>query len=163
MRKSLFRNKFIVFLYMFRALLCSLSEVLAQPVHRTATYTVWRYQMLYNTIFTSWWWTKQCSKHVQAYNKNYKTTVCALSWLINKTNVARQCQLHIIRCSTDQVQFISLIALPCSSEYKQTHLTNAGNYVIITTGYKDPDRGRGSPSLPLNGCLLKPFQCRDQE
>jgi len=30
---------------------------------------VWRYQMLYNTILTSWWWTQQCSKHVEAYNK----------------------------------------------------------------------------------------------
>jgi len=30
---------------------------------------VWRYQMLYNTILTSWWWAKQCSKHVEAYKK----------------------------------------------------------------------------------------------
>jgi len=30
---------------------------------------VWRYQMLYNTILTSWWWAQQCSKHVEAYNK----------------------------------------------------------------------------------------------
>ena len=28
----------------------------SQPAHRTATYRVWRYQMLYNTILTSWWW-----------------------------------------------------------------------------------------------------------
>jgi len=26
------------------------------PVHGTATYWVWRYQILYNTIVTSWWW-----------------------------------------------------------------------------------------------------------
>ena len=47
-------NKFIIFLYMFRALLCSSSGgkiVLSQPAHRTATYRVWRYQMLYNTIW----------------------------------------------------------------------------------------------------------------
>jgi len=31
-------------------------RVLSQPVHRTATYSVWWYQMLYNTIYTSWWW-----------------------------------------------------------------------------------------------------------
>ena len=31
--------------------------------------SVWRYQMLYNTILTSWWWAKQCSKHVEEYNK----------------------------------------------------------------------------------------------
>ena len=43
MHKFLFYNKFIIFLYMFRALLCA-------PVHRTATYSVCRYQMLYNTI-----------------------------------------------------------------------------------------------------------------
>jgi len=30
---------------------------------------VWRYQMLYNTILTSWWWEPQCSKHVEGYNK----------------------------------------------------------------------------------------------
>jgi len=46
-----------------------LTIVLSQPVHRTATYRVWRYQMLYNTILTSWWWAQQCSKHVQEYNK----------------------------------------------------------------------------------------------
>jgi len=28
----------------------------SQPVHRTASYTVWWYQTLYNTILTSWWW-----------------------------------------------------------------------------------------------------------
>ena len=28
-----------------------------RPVHRTATYRVWWYRMLYNTILTSWWWT----------------------------------------------------------------------------------------------------------
>ena len=46
-----------------------LRVALSQPVHRTATYRLWRYQMLYNKILTSWWWAKQCSKHVQAYNK----------------------------------------------------------------------------------------------
>jgi len=30
---------------------------------------VWRYQMLFNTILTAWWWAQQCSKHVEAYNK----------------------------------------------------------------------------------------------
>ena len=33
-----------------------LISVLSLPVHRTAIYRVWRYQMLYNTILTSWWW-----------------------------------------------------------------------------------------------------------
>jgi len=68
---------------MFRALLCSSSggqnciiqhlvsshSVGDRPVHGTITYRVWRYQMLYNTILTSWWWTQQCSKHVEGYNK----------------------------------------------------------------------------------------------
>jgi len=43
--------------------------VLSQPVHRTATYRVWWFQMLYNKILNSWWWAQQCSKHVEAYNK----------------------------------------------------------------------------------------------
>jgi len=48
---------------------------------------VWWYQMLYNTVLTSWWWTQQCSKHVQAYNKVIiKQDFCALSWLITKIN-----------------------------------------------------------------------------
>jgi hypothetical protein len=77
MHKILFYNKFIVCLYMFRALCAhhqevrivlysiwyhhtyrwpSREQVLSQPVHRTATYRVWWYQMLYNTILTSWRW-----------------------------------------------------------------------------------------------------------
>jgi len=62
MHKFLFYNKFIVFLYMFQAMLCSSSggEILyyttsgiitpvgGRPVR---TYRVWRYQMLYNTIW----------------------------------------------------------------------------------------------------------------
>jgi len=46
-----------------------LTIVLSQPAQRTVTYSVWRYQMLYNTILTSWWWAKQCSKQVEEYNK----------------------------------------------------------------------------------------------
>ena len=43
---------------------------------------VWRYQMLYNTILTSWWWAQQCSKHVEVYNKLIiKKWFCASSWL----------------------------------------------------------------------------------
>ena len=38
---------------------------LSQPVHRTPTYRVWWYQMLYNTMLTFWWWAQQCSKHVE--------------------------------------------------------------------------------------------------
>ena len=65
-----FYNKFIIFLYMFRALYAQHQEVKivlysiatlcrwpsGAPVHRTAIYRVWRYQMLYNTILTSWCW-----------------------------------------------------------------------------------------------------------
>jgi len=69
MHKFLFCNKFIIFLYMFQALLCSSSggqivlyriwyrhtlyvadRWAGQPEHRSATYRVWRYQMLYITI-----------------------------------------------------------------------------------------------------------------
>ena len=104
MRKILFYNKFIICLYMFRALLCSSSggencimqhllsshsvggrPVLSQHAHRKASYTVWRYQMLYNTILTPWWRAQQCSKHVEAYNKTYyKTRICVLNWSITE-------------------------------------------------------------------------------
>ena len=58
----------------------SSAQVLSQPVHQTATYTVWRYQMLYDTILTAWWWAQQCLKHVEAYNKlTIKKRFCALS------------------------------------------------------------------------------------
>jgi len=66
MHKFLFYNKLIIFLYMFLALLCSSSgdqNCIMQHLvtshcaggrllraHRTATYRVWRYQMLCNTI-----------------------------------------------------------------------------------------------------------------
>jgi len=55
---------------MFRTLLCSTTggqnciiqhlasshTVGGRPMHRKATYSFWRYQMLYNTILTSCWW-----------------------------------------------------------------------------------------------------------
>ena len=93
MHKFLFYNKFIIFLYMFRTMcsssggqnciiqhLVSSHSVGGRPVHRctrrpptevhgTATYRMWWYQMLYNTILTSWWWAQQCSKRVEKYNK----------------------------------------------------------------------------------------------
>ena len=60
-----------------------------RPLHRTATYRVWRYQMLYNTI-----WPPDdehmCSKHVEAWNKlTVKQKFCASSWLITKINILR--------------------------------------------------------------------------
>jgi len=64
MQKILFYNKFIMRLYMFRALYAHHQEV------KIVLYSIWyhhtyrwpslaqvtRYQMLYNTILTSWWW-----------------------------------------------------------------------------------------------------------
>jgi len=61
-------NHFIIFLKT-QENHANVQPALSQPVHRTATYRVWRYQMLYNTILTSWWWAQQCSKHVEKYNK----------------------------------------------------------------------------------------------
>jgi len=79
MHKILFYNKFITCLYMFLALCAHHQEVkivlYSIWYHHTcrwpsrATYTVWWYQMLYNTILISWWWAQQCSKHVEACNK----------------------------------------------------------------------------------------------
>ena len=88
--QNLFYNKFIIFLYMFRTLLCSSSGVQnciiqhlvsshcvgGRPVRRLKEdcapdghLQVWRYQMVYNIILTPWWRAQQCSKHVEAYNK----------------------------------------------------------------------------------------------
>ena len=50
-----------------------------RPVHRTATYRVWRYQMLYNTVLTSWWWAQQCSKHIEAYKKLIKNKILCIN------------------------------------------------------------------------------------
>ena len=52
--------------YLYVAVRCAGWE---RTVHGTATYSVWWYQMLYNTIFTSWWWAQQYSKHVEEYTK----------------------------------------------------------------------------------------------
>jgi len=66
------------------------------PVHRKATYRVWRYQMLYNTILTSWWWAQQCSKHVEAYNKLIIKIICALRWLITQKGIKSVNKIHEI-------------------------------------------------------------------
>jgi len=46
-------------------------RVLSQPVHETATHTVWWYQRLCNAILTSWWWT-----HVLETCRGMKLTYC---------------------------------------------------------------------------------------
>ena len=51
------------------AYIFSVFKHIVKGAHRTATCKVWRYQTLYNTILTSWWWAQQSSKHVEAYNK----------------------------------------------------------------------------------------------
>jgi len=88
---------------MFRALLCSSSGGQNCPVHRTATYRVWWYQMPYNTILTSWWWAQQCSKHVEEYNKLIiKRRICVWSWLITKI---------ILRCTVSKTSKKKLSSL----------------------------------------------------
>jgi len=79
MHKLLFYNKFIIFPYMFRALMCSSSggqNCIIQHLissHPVGGHLVHRLredsqpQMLYNTTLTSWWWAQQCLKHVQEY------------------------------------------------------------------------------------------------
>ena len=104
----MFYNKFIICLYMFPALCDHHQEVKIVLYciwyHYTCRWPsreksslnlctgqhlqVWWYHMLYNAIFTSWWWAQKCSKHVEAYNKSYyKTRICALSWLITKVTL----------------------------------------------------------------------------
>jgi len=81
MHKLLFYNKFIIFLYMFRALLCLSSggqnciilylvpshSVGGRSVHGKATdrYDDTRCCIIQFDLLTSIW----CSKHVEAYNK----------------------------------------------------------------------------------------------
>jgi len=75
--------------------LVSSHSVGGHPVHGMATYTVWWYQMLYDTILTSWWWAQQCSKHVEAYNKSYyRTRICAFSWLVTK--IYSTCSIRLL-------------------------------------------------------------------
>ena len=77
-------NKYILCLYMFRAhvLIIRRSKLhytasgVMTPVggrraHETATYRVWWYQRLYNTILTSWWWA-----HVLETCRGMKYTYC---------------------------------------------------------------------------------------
>ena len=67
MHKFLFYNKFIVFLYMFRALCAHHQEV------KIVLYSIWYRQtcrwssyVYYTPLHVS---STQCSKHVEAYNK----------------------------------------------------------------------------------------------
>ena len=62
--------------------------VLSHPVHRTVACGVWWYQMLCDTILTSWWWAQLCSKHVEVYNK-----LMQLSWSVTKI---------ILRCTVSK-------------------------------------------------------------
>jgi len=64
---------------------------------------VWWYQMLYNTVLTSWWWAQQCSKHVEAYNKLIIKIIFALRWLITEI---------ILRCTVSK-----------TSKHRETLLT----------------------------------------
>ena len=93
MHKVSLYNNFIICLYMFRALCAHHQEVKIVLYsiwyhHTCARYghlQVWWYQMLYNTILTSWWWAHQCSEHVEGCDKSYYITrFCALSWLISR-------------------------------------------------------------------------------
>ena len=64
--------------------LVSSHSVSGRPVHRTATYIVWRYHMLYNTV-----WPPD-DEHNSAWNmyrntiNSLKTRMCVLSWSIAK-------------------------------------------------------------------------------
>ena len=81
-------------------------RVLSQPVHRTATYSVWRYQMLYNTILTN------DDEHrvletCRGMKWTYcKTKFCKSSWLITKIKIYmfRTIPLSIIRSSSVYTQ-----------------------------------------------------------
>jgi len=107
MHEILFYNKFIICLYMFRALLCSSSgghncitqhlasqhSVGGRPVHRLCTGRPPTCVMMPDAVkynFDLLMMSTQCSKHVEAYNKltkHYKTRIWALGWSITKTTI----------------------------------------------------------------------------
>ena len=76
MHKIFFYNKFIVCLYMFRALLCSSSggqnciiqrlisshSVGGRPVHRILLTALWHIPVAVCTVLNSWWWTERPSE-----------------------------------------------------------------------------------------------------
>jgi hypothetical protein len=82
---------FISILYMFRATSCSSSEESIVSIQRLVYVTLcrWRdlhtrrsptqsdlYQKLYGYNWFSWWWARDCSKHVENWNKYIKKELC---------------------------------------------------------------------------------------
>jgi len=86
--------------------------------HHTETLvSVWRYQLLYNTILTSWWWAhvlETCRGMKQSY---CKTKFCASSWLITEITKFLKYEIFLIlfkilngkfcRCFFLHVSFLS--------------------------------------------------------
>jgi hypothetical protein len=106
----LFPYMLISILYMFRATSRSSSGELVVSIQRLvyavqykwpSSMQVWKdlpdlhtrrpltqsdlYQMLYWYNWSSWWWARSCSKHVQDWNKHIRKKNCASSWSFTRT------------------------------------------------------------------------------
>jgi len=132
MNKFLFYSKFIIFLCICRALLCSPSggqivlyniwyrhtlQVAAQPAHRTATCRVWRYQM-YNAI-----WPPD-GEHNRARNMQ-RNIICSLSCSIAKI---------ILRCTVSKTSKRLYYIWKTSTERGNKGYIVTGNGTILKNG-----------------------------
>jgi len=92
---------------------------LSQPAHRTATYRVWRYQMLYNTILPSWWWAHS-ARNMYRHKINIIKHFVHYVWLItkNKTPVIftrfRLTPYHDVIFAISPACFIKLFQSICN-------------------------------------------------
>jgi len=139
MYRFLFYSKFIIFLYMFQALLClssggqnciiqhlvSSHYVDGRPVRRLRddlrtgrSPTVCDDTRCCIIKFDLLMMSTQCSKHAEEYNKSYyKTRICTLSWsnakIILRCTVSKTSKL-VLFCFDDVQNFVALLLFSIS-------------------------------------------------
>jgi hypothetical protein len=134
-----FTYVFISIIYVFRANLCSSSwesivsiqhlvyltlcrwpsrvwaenELLSPHTRRSPTWSE-IYQMLYWFNWFSWWWARDCSKHVENWNK-YIEKNCASSWSFTKNHNKMHGQQNIRNSAvcSGGVRICSLCSVQC--------------------------------------------------
>ena len=100
MHKIFFYDKFIIRFYMFQALCAHHQEVKIvlyslwyHHIYRWPSCApdghlkMWWYQMLYNTILTSWRWAHGARNMYRHEIKLLENKFCASSWLLTKINI----------------------------------------------------------------------------
>ena len=107
MQKFLFYSKFIIFLYMFRALLCSSSG--GHIVYYTASGIV---------TICRWPSVAQVGRGLQTY---YKTRICALSWPIAKNR---------LRCTFRKTPNFTVLLSSSASEVSMRRTDNHCKYCL---------------------------------